>query len=230
MVEYLVAKGINERRFIVKGLGALSSIASNVNPDGSDNPAGRCLNRRASIKIISGNKSIQIDNVDVPENLKPQNLTYTILIAKTGDIVNNQSIKNVERELDMYSTRTDIGTAFYLNIGSFENKSKAISTLNKVIEFFPNASLVSETELRRLIKYEFSIRENAQTVYTILLMTSETPVEKSAFKGVVPTEQKGTDGIYRYYFGTYSSKEVAQSNLEKINPLGYPNAMVVKFK
>lgn len=230
VVEYLVAKGIDERRFIVKGLGALSSIASNINPDGSDNPAGRCLNRRASIKIISGNKSIQIDNVDVPENLKPQNLTYTILIARTGDSIDNQSIKNVERELDMYSTRTDIGTAFYLNIGSFENKSKAISTLNKVVEFFPNASLVSEVELRRLIKYEFSIRENAKTVYTILLMTSETPVEKSAFKGVVPTEQKGTDGIYRYYFGTYSSKEVAQSNLEKINPLGYPNAMIVKFK
>jgi hypothetical protein len=130
----------------------------------------------------------------------------------------------------MYSTRTDIGTAFYINIGSFENKSKAISTLNKVVEFFPNASLVSEAELRRLIKYEFSVRVSAQTVYTILLITSDTPVDKNAFKGVVPTEQKGTDGIYRYYFGTYSSKEVAQSNLEKINPLGYPNAMIVKFK
>lgn len=230
VVEYLVSKGIDERRFIIKGLGALSSIASNVNPDGSDNPAGRCLNRRASIKIISGNKSIQIDNVDVPENLKPQNLTYTILVARTGDSIDNQNIKKIERELDMYSTRTDIGSAFYINIGSFENKSKAITALNKVVEFFPNAGLVGETELSRLIKNEFSLRVSSQTVYTILLMTSDTPIDKSAFKGVVPTEQKGNDGIYRYYFGTYSSKEMAQSNLEKINPLGYPNAMIVKFK
>lgn len=231
IVEYLVYKGINERRFIVKGMGALSCIASNVNPDGTDNPAGRRFNRRGSIRIFSGNKSVQIDDIDIPENLKPNDLTYTILLAKPGDNFTPESIKKAEKELDTYSKRTDVGAATYINIGSFANKSVAIPILNKIIDFdLPNAMLVSEIELARLIKSEQITRFNSQSLFSVLLMTSETPISKATFKGFVPTEEKGKDGIYRYYFGAFNSKEIAQSQLEKINVLGFPNAMVVKIK
>lgn len=230
VVDYLTFKGIDERRFIVKGLGALSCVASNVNPDGTDNPAGRSLNRRASIRIFSGDKSIQIDDVNVPENLKPQNLTYTVLLAKPGDEINPESIKLVEKELDSYSNRTDIGSTAFISIGSFSNKSKAISTLNKIVETIPNAMLVSEQELMRLIKAEQKNRVGTKSIFTVLLMTSETSINKDNFKGVVPIEEIGNDGIYRYYFGTFSTREAAQSQLEKINVLGFPNAMIVKIK
>lgn len=231
VVDYLTFKGLDERRFIVKGLGALSCIASNVNTDGSDNPVGRSLNRRASIRIFSGSKSIQVDNIDVPENLKPQNLTYTILLVKPGDSFAPESIKDVESELDEYSVRTDIGSSTYISIGTFTSKPKAISTLTKVIDHnLPNATIVSQQELQRLIKTEIQNRVSKQTIFTILLMTSETPIEKNNFKGIVPTEEKGNDGLYRYYFGAFNSKETAQAQLEKINMLGFPNAMIVKFK
>ncbi|MCB8964619.1 MAG: OmpA family protein [Bacteroidales bacterium] len=230
VVEYLTQKGIDEQRFIVKGLGALSCIASNVNPDGSDNPTGRSLNRRASIRIFSGNKSIQIDNINVPENLKPQNLTYTILLAKPGDNFTDEAIAKIEEALDQFSNKTTIGRSAYVSIGSFDNKSMGIATLNKVVDINPNAMLVSEQELERLIKYEKQRTVSTQTVFTVLLMTSETSVPRSQFKGVLPIEEKGRDSIYRYYFGTFRSKEIAQQQLEKINVLGFPNAMIVKFK
>ena len=230
VVDYLTFKGIDERRFIVKGLGALSCVASNVNPDGSDNPAGRSLNRRASIRIFKGDKSVLIEDVDVPENLKPQNQTYTILLAKPGDEINQESIRQVEKELDLYSNRTDIGSIAFISIGSFSNKPKAISTLNKIVETIPNAMLVSEQELMRLIKTEQKNRVGTKSIFTVLLMTSETSINKDKFKGVVPIEEIGNDGLYRYYFGTFNTRDAAQSQLEKINVLGFPNAMVVKIK
>lgn len=231
VVEYLVSRGIDERRFIVKGMGALSCIASNANADGTDNPSGRRLNRRASIRIFSGNKNVLIDYVDVPENLKPQDLTYTILLSRPGDTISNATITKIERLLDEYSKRTDIGSYAYINIGMFDNKSKAISNLNKIIELdIANAMIVSELELQRLIKAEKKNLISSQTVFTILLMTSETPIDKSNFKGLVATEEKGKDGLFRYYFGSFNSKETAQMQLEKVTVLGYPNAMIVKFK
>ncbi|MGE0077245.1 MAG: OmpA family protein [Bacteroidales bacterium] len=230
VVDYLTNKGINGRRFIVKGLGALSCVASNVNPDGSDNPVGRSLNRRASIRIFSGNKSVEIDNVDVPENLKPQNLTYTILLVKPGDEFNSETIKDIEKALNTNSSRTDIGSAVFINIGSFTSKSKAIATLNKIIDMnLPDATLVSEQELQRLIQTEQQQRVG-DAVYTILLMTSESQVNSSKFRGFKPIEEKGDDELYRYYFGNFTTKELAQKQLEKIYSLGFPNAMVVKIK
>ena len=49
---WLVNKyGLNPERFVVKGWGETRPIAPNTNEDGSDNPAGRALNRRVTITI-----------------------------------------------------------------------------------------------------------------------------------------------------------------------------------
>lgn len=52
VVNYIVSKGIARERLIAKGYGMSVPIASNTNSDGSDNPAGRQLNRRTEIKIV----------------------------------------------------------------------------------------------------------------------------------------------------------------------------------
>jgi len=53
VVDYLIGRGITPQRMKPVGYGELVPIAPNENPDGSDNPEGRQLNRRTEFKIIS---------------------------------------------------------------------------------------------------------------------------------------------------------------------------------
>jgi outer membrane protein OmpA-like peptidoglycan-associated protein len=52
VVKYLIEKGITKDRLSAKGYGATDFIAPNTNPDGSDNPDGRQMNRRTEFRII----------------------------------------------------------------------------------------------------------------------------------------------------------------------------------
>ncbi len=52
VVNYLVSKDIDKERLKAKGYGEKQPIAANKNPDGSDNPEGRQLNRRTEFKIV----------------------------------------------------------------------------------------------------------------------------------------------------------------------------------
>jgi outer membrane protein OmpA-like peptidoglycan-associated protein len=52
VVNYLVSKDIDRERLKAKGYGEKQPIAANQNPDGSDNPEGRQLNRRTEFKIV----------------------------------------------------------------------------------------------------------------------------------------------------------------------------------
>jgi outer membrane protein OmpA-like peptidoglycan-associated protein/tetratricopeptide (TPR) repeat protein len=51
-VDYLVQKGIDKQRLSSTGYGEFKPIAPNSNPDGSDNPEGRALNRRTEFRIL----------------------------------------------------------------------------------------------------------------------------------------------------------------------------------
>ncbi|TWW01165.1 OmpA family protein [Chitinophaga pinensis] len=51
-VAYLVEKGIDKQRLQYKGYGATKPVAPNTNPDGTDNPEGRRLNRRIELRIL----------------------------------------------------------------------------------------------------------------------------------------------------------------------------------
>jgi len=50
--EYIISKGIAASRIISRGYGETKPVADNSNPDGSDNPEGRQLNRRVEFKIL----------------------------------------------------------------------------------------------------------------------------------------------------------------------------------
>lgn len=51
VVKYLVSKGVEEKRFLAVGYGKKHPIAKNTNPDGTDNPEGRQLNRRTELIV-----------------------------------------------------------------------------------------------------------------------------------------------------------------------------------
>ena len=52
VVGYIVSRGISPERLVARGYGMRVPVAPNSNPDGSDNPDGRQLNRRTEIKIV----------------------------------------------------------------------------------------------------------------------------------------------------------------------------------
>ncbi|KEO73398.1 OmpA family protein [Anditalea andensis] len=51
-VQYIISQGIAEDRLVARGYGESRPIAPNENPDGSDNPEGRQMNRRTEFKVI----------------------------------------------------------------------------------------------------------------------------------------------------------------------------------
>jgi outer membrane protein OmpA-like peptidoglycan-associated protein len=70
VMQYLTGKGIADNRLEIIGLGEKNFAAINSNPDGSDNPEGRRLNRRVEYEIISGDNLIVITMPPIPEHLK----------------------------------------------------------------------------------------------------------------------------------------------------------------
>ncbi len=64
VVNYLIAKGIKPERLIPRGYGESSPKAANENPDGSDNPEGRQMNRRTEFKIIGEIPGVEIYEID----------------------------------------------------------------------------------------------------------------------------------------------------------------------
>ncbi len=91
IVDYLVNKGIAKERLISRGAGEYENIAINTNPDGTDNPQGRRLNRHADIKLINNSDiRIKVKEVFVPDNLKPK-----VKPNYTGSFGEFLTIKNV---------------------------------------------------------------------------------------------------------------------------------------
>ena len=58
VVKYLKKHGIPKDRLVAKGYGEGTPIADNTNPDGTDNPEGRQMNRRTEIKVVGKTKVV----------------------------------------------------------------------------------------------------------------------------------------------------------------------------
>jgi outer membrane protein OmpA-like peptidoglycan-associated protein len=71
VMNYITGKGIESMRIETKGLGEKNFAAINSNPDGTDNPEGRKLNRRVEYEIIGSNNTVIIIRMPaIPETLK----------------------------------------------------------------------------------------------------------------------------------------------------------------
>ncbi|MCD8528455.1 MAG: OmpA family protein [Chitinophagales bacterium] len=60
---YLIKEGVDKNRIIQKWFGESMPAASNTNPDGSDNEAGRALNRRTEFKIVG-----EVDDINIEQS------------------------------------------------------------------------------------------------------------------------------------------------------------------
>ena len=237
---YLVNKGINNRRFVTMGIGEQDAIAINQNPDGTDNPEGRKFNRRVDVKILNcDNSKIITQDIYIPDYLKANNLTYSILLVEKEKPlpVNYFTKYKGEAINNVWFFPTNNGFAY--SVGIYKHKSEALQLLNKVIDAgFPEAKIINSIELQKMkdsgspetlkrIEKEKKIKQTA--TYTIQLFALKHPVELSYFKNLQGVERKkDNDGFYRYTIGKYKGYKIAKQECDKIINKGYKDAFIVK--
>lgn len=229
VIDYLVSKGISSDRFISLALGEQESIALNENPDGSDNPEGRRLNRYAEIKLLNNSdENIKIAPIDVPVSLRPRaDESYTILLKQTTD---TSYVPEPVADLKILLTETDKARLFMSE--EFKSKAKAIEELNTIIDNgFPDARILNRSEKDYLIASLTDRNDDRNGPFTIQILALRNPVDLSRFgKLNEVSEYTGKDGYYRYITGVYNSKEEARIYLSANLASLYPDAFVVPLE
>jgi len=237
VVDYIHNKGVSEDRFVTKGLGNKNYIAINQNPDGSDNPEGRRLNRRVDMKVVnSNNDQITIENIYVPDELRYKDqLTFTILLMETEKPL-EPSYFNTSGETisNVWMFTTEKG--YLYSVGRFNHKSEALTMMNKVVDAgFPDSRIINSLEYNQLIQngsnfFKAKISDTDKQVYTIQLLALKKPLDNKGFKGLTEVEEiKGDDGYYRYIWGEFIGKVSAQQALYDVINHGYVDAFVVSM-
>lgn len=236
LIDYLTERGVAKDRMVLKAAGAFENIASNFNPDGTDNPEGRLYNRRATIAIVNSRSNVQLrEELEVPEHLKPRIQKYAVLLVPLGQIPNGGLLdklrKTTEREAKVIAGK---GKQRAYIVGSFDHKAEAISLLDQCIDIgFNNASLTGIDDLMLTLSYTsnrmYSSSETAkEKLFTIQILSSPEPSNIN-IKNKKVEIIKAKDGMYKYIYGRYGNVESADADLLPIKAI-YPDAFVINIK
>lgn len=238
VVNYLNNKSIDQSRFVAKGMGKDNFIAVNENPDGSDNPEGRQLNRRVDMKVIrSNNDKISIENIYVPDELKyKEQLTYTIFLMETEKPLKPAYFgASGENIANVWMFRLESG--YLYTVGNFNHKADALTLMNVVVDAgFPDARVISSIEYNELVHkssnfFKSKMNETDKKVYTIQLYALKKPMELSSIKGISDVEVvQNADGYYRYIWGEFIGKTSARQALNDVMQKGFYDAFIVDME
>lgn len=236
VVNYINKKEINAERFVTKGVGKENFIAINTNPDGTDNPEGRKLNRRVDIKIVNaGNENVTIENIYVPEELlyKAQ-LTYTIMLIESPKVLPLSYFGQSGEHINNVWMFQSPGGYLY-TVGQFKHKSDALQLMNLVVDAgFPDAKIISSLEYNELVTkssnfYKNKMSSTDKQIYTIQLFALKKETEKNNFYGLTNVNKiKCTDGYTRYFYGEFIGKISATQALNDAIEKGYTTAFIVE--
>ncbi|MDD2550006.1 MAG: OmpA family protein [Bacteroidales bacterium] len=155
VVKYLVQRGIDPSRLNPCGASFLENVALNTLPDGADNPAGRQLNRRTSVRELNPNNNVKLINeLDVPEHLKVKVQHYTVMLAPVNTPVDAEKLLSLRKVVGFQSYRL-VGkrNKFVYAIGQFNRKSDAIFALNQIVKKgFPEAVIIGKDDLSKFME------------------------------------------------------------------------------
>ncbi len=224
VIDYLIAKGISSQRFIAIGKGEADPIAINLNPDGSDNPEGRKLNRRVEIKLMNYNgDKIVVENIKVPSKLIFNNQASSILLLTSDKEIDNKYFEEhlpkdlFTEQLKTISSKNESGKYSYYFTG-YDSKAKALKDLNALVDNgFPNAQIVEKGVSETINKSAVVDQENQTGIFTVQIKALSVKVEAKEFTDLEGIKvYKGKDGFYRYTFGEFKTKEDAEAAREQI--------------
>lgn len=112
IARYLAGKGMDPSRISVEGMGEATPLARNRNPNGSDAPLGRYVNRHVIARITGPIPASEgLSWIYIPDNLKPvpsltdneKSRRYTLTIQVMADLkpVHQSKLKNLD-QVDEY--------------------------------------------------------------------------------------------------------------------------------
>ncbi len=226
---FLTGKGIANNRFIAKGVGEQENIAINYNPDGTDNPAGRELNRHVEVRLMNfEDERITVEEIFVPEHLRPKvDLNYSVLLSTT--IERDYNIPKILNKELIHEIQTN--SSFIYTTGRYNKKADALGLLNTAADKgFPGAKLIEKRELDRIIRVESSMHDLSNKIYTIQIIAMSSPLDMDYFIAIHGIKRIiGKDGIYRYVVGEFETPEEALTAIPGIKIIGYPDAFVMNL-
>jgi len=197
----------------------------NQNPDGSDNPEGRRLNRYAEIKLINNSDAlIKIEQIEVPQHLRPKtDIFYSVLLTQTSDSV---FIPKEIQGTKITLTETDHGRLFFTE--EFRDRQKSVEILNFAIDNgFPEAMILNQRERENLILFLSDRSEESEAPYTIQIMALKKPVDLKDMSKLGEISQfTCSDGYFRYIRGFYLTHADAFKDLQKITSK-FPDAFII---
>ncbi len=227
VVDYLVARGISRERFISSGVGERGNVARNINPDGTDNPEGRKLNRQVEIMLINNHyENIRMDELKVPESLKPmRDKRYYVILEQPKKKLNSFPA-NVEGH-DTRLFETEKGCLYAA--GPFSIRTEATKFLNTVIDGdFSDAFMLGENDFTRLLSTSDLSPEEVQGPFTIQLMALKNETDFDVFSHPENIQlYEGKDGYHRYVTGIFETHGQAMARLSHYLEEGYTDAFVM---
>ena len=234
VIDYLSSSGIAVSRLQKKAYGKSGFIGPNVNPDGSDNPEGRSMNRRVTFGIVDPKTGVIISQETfTPKHLgQSYSIKYSIILLKGKDNLPSDYFNNLKiTGINIIRTVKIDSVSLYL-IGAFNNKGDAIKYLDYVKKNgFKDAYIVDQYEVnnasKSLISPETESTGLGDKVYTIQLIATKTPIDLDKFKGINGIKEIASgDGYYRYTCGKYTSLTDAKAAVVLYKNSGYKDAFV----
>jgi outer membrane protein OmpA-like peptidoglycan-associated protein len=229
VANFLTGKGIANNRFIAKGVGEQDNIAINYNPDGTDNPAGRELNRHVEVKLMNfEDERITVEEIFVPEHLRPKvDLNYSVLLSTTTE--RDYNIPKILNKELIHEIQTN--SSFIYTTGRYNKKADGLDLLNTAADKgFPGAKLIEKRELDRIIRAESTRHDLSNKIYTIQIIAMSSPLDMDYFIAIHGIKRIiGKDGIYRYVVGEFETPEEALTAIPGIKIIGYPDAFVMNL-
>jgi len=238
VIKYLSEHGLDVTKFIRKAAGATDFIALNVNPDGSDNPAGRQFNRRVTLGIVNPQTGITIrqESYTPPQLRYPYSKKYSIVLLKSTEKYFPDYFRDFSLNEFLFVRPVQKDSLYLYVLGEFSNRPDAESYLAFAREKgFKDGYIIDQYDLaeepRQLVSISGPVHRSAEPgIYTIQLRASVTPIKISDFKGVDGVKEvKGKDVYYRYVYGEFAGFSKARSALETVQKAGYKEAFIKEY-
>lgn len=220
VINYLIDKKISSQRFVAIGRGESNPIAINLNPDGTDNPDGRQLNRRVEVKLMNYNGDrIIVEQIKVPSQLRYNNQASSILLLASDKVLESDYFdKKFEKsrfDAKLVKHKSEYKNTLYY-FTDYDSKASALKDLNDLIDYgFEGAQIVQEImpdPVKSLLDIEKSTGE-----YTVQIKALSIKVDAKEFTDLENVKiHHGKDGFYRYTIGMYDTREAVERAKEEI--------------
>ncbi len=234
VLEYLVSRGIERTRFVTRGLGETNNLAMNTNPDGSDNPEGRKLNRSVEIKILPSNEhNITIEPIEIPDYLKPKRSSqYTLLLTQSESPLPRSYFSSVNRITQEEVTEVLVDSSYLYTLGLFYSVRHAEEVKNSIaFQEFPSARVINRTNLQQHSGLASTLINSTSDHFGIQLAALKMPSNAKNYVHLSEVEvKKCDDGFYRIIYGQYESEEEAATDLQELRNRGYLDAFIIDLE